>query len=175
MTKLIVKLNMQLGEEIQVMGDFFKIHFIENKGAAFGLTVRNIYNALGGTPVPSSYATRRTGTVQTVRRPLRPGAPIRNELRVTIAFDGPCLVFESAKERRETLFEAIVGHTHSDIWDRRAYARLLMGTGGRMTTRLLRDRPPAIEECLWILQHPMQVQRRSREEREGDFAEGKVR
>lgn len=46
-TKLIVKLNMQLGEEILVLGDFFKIHFIENKGAAFGLTVGNIFNTFG--------------------------------------------------------------------------------------------------------------------------------
>ncbi|RMG27809.1 MAG: lipoprotein signal peptidase [Bacteroidetes bacterium] len=47
-TKLIVKLNMELREEIRVIDDFFKIHFIENKGAAFGLTVANIFNSFGG-------------------------------------------------------------------------------------------------------------------------------
>ena len=47
--KLIVKLNMDKGElgQIKVLGDFFKIHFIENKGAAFGLTVSKLVNALG--------------------------------------------------------------------------------------------------------------------------------
>lgn len=46
-TKLIVKFNMELGEEIHVIGDFFKIHFIENKGAAFGLTVGSIFQNFG--------------------------------------------------------------------------------------------------------------------------------
>ncbi len=46
-TKLIVKLNMALGDEIHIIGDFFKIHFIENKGAAFGLTVAHIFNGFG--------------------------------------------------------------------------------------------------------------------------------
>lgn len=46
-TKLIVKLNMQLGQEIKIFGDVFKIHFIENKGAAFGLTVKNIVDQFG--------------------------------------------------------------------------------------------------------------------------------
>ena len=47
--KLIVKLNMEKGiqGQIKVLGDFFKIHFIENKGAAFGLTVTNMANGLG--------------------------------------------------------------------------------------------------------------------------------
>jgi signal peptidase II len=47
-SKLIVKLNMRLGEEIPVLGDFFKIHFIENKGAAFGLTVTKLASVMGG-------------------------------------------------------------------------------------------------------------------------------
>lgn len=42
-TKLLVKLNMQLGEEIKVLGDFFKIHFTENPGAAFGVTLSNLF------------------------------------------------------------------------------------------------------------------------------------
>jgi len=47
--KLIVKLNMEKGiqGQIKVLGDFFKIHFIENKGAAFGLTVTHMANGLG--------------------------------------------------------------------------------------------------------------------------------
>ncbi|MEO0472385.1 MAG: signal peptidase II [Bacteroidota bacterium] len=46
-TKLIIKLNMDLGQSESVIGDFFKIQFIENKGAAFGLTVTKIANSLG--------------------------------------------------------------------------------------------------------------------------------
>jgi len=48
--KFVVKLNMQMGEigQIRVIGDFFKIHFIENKGAAFGLTITKIANGVGG-------------------------------------------------------------------------------------------------------------------------------
>ncbi len=46
--KLIVKMNMVIGQEIPVVGDLFKIHFIENPGAAFGLTIAHIYEgALG--------------------------------------------------------------------------------------------------------------------------------
>jgi len=45
--KVIVKLNMDLGEEIPVMGDLFKIHFIENKGAAFGMTIDSLFRPLG--------------------------------------------------------------------------------------------------------------------------------
>lgn len=38
---------MDLGEEIRILGDLFKIHFIENKGAAFGLTVSKLVGGLG--------------------------------------------------------------------------------------------------------------------------------
>lgn len=39
---------MVIGQEIQVLGDFFKIHFIENPGAAFGLTIAHVYEAILG-------------------------------------------------------------------------------------------------------------------------------
>ena len=39
--KLLVKTNMQIGEDIRIL-DWFHIHFIENEGFAFGM-------ALGGT------------------------------------------------------------------------------------------------------------------------------
>ena len=38
---------MTLGEEIPIIGDLFKIHFIENKGAAFGMTITNLVSPLG--------------------------------------------------------------------------------------------------------------------------------
>ena len=41
--KLVVKLNMQLGEEFSVVGDLFKIHFVENPGAAFGVTLGDVF------------------------------------------------------------------------------------------------------------------------------------
>ncbi|MCE3007676.1 MAG: lipoprotein signal peptidase [Bacteroidetes bacterium] len=37
--KLVVKTQMHLGEEFRVLGDVFKIHFVENPGAAFGMTL----------------------------------------------------------------------------------------------------------------------------------------
>ncbi len=43
LTKLVVKWNMHLGEEIKIIGDFFKIHFTENPGAAFGVTLSNLF------------------------------------------------------------------------------------------------------------------------------------
>lgn len=46
--KLIVKMNMVIGQEFKVLGDWFKIHFIENPGAAFGLTIANVYEAFLG-------------------------------------------------------------------------------------------------------------------------------
>ena len=38
-TKLVVKLNMSLGDSIPVVGDLFRFTFTENPGMAFGLTV----------------------------------------------------------------------------------------------------------------------------------------
>lgn len=35
--KFVVKLNMSLGEDIPVLGDWFHIYFIENNGMAFGM------------------------------------------------------------------------------------------------------------------------------------------
>lgn len=52
--KAIVKLNMTLGEEIRVVGNVFKIHFIENKGAAFGMTVDGLLSPLGVDLTPES-------------------------------------------------------------------------------------------------------------------------
>lgn len=49
-SKFIVKLNMELaGEPIYVLGDLFKIYFIENNGAAFGLTVGHLLEGIGVT------------------------------------------------------------------------------------------------------------------------------
>ena len=35
--KVLVKTNMDLGETINVLGDWFKLHFVLNKGMAFGM------------------------------------------------------------------------------------------------------------------------------------------
>ena len=35
--KLLVKTNMVIGEEIPVLGNWFRLHFIENNGMAFGM------------------------------------------------------------------------------------------------------------------------------------------
>ena len=40
--KLWVKLSLQPGETIPLLGDLFKLHFLENKGAAFGLTLASL-------------------------------------------------------------------------------------------------------------------------------------
>ena len=45
---------MSLGEEIPVLGDVFKIHFIENKGAAFGMTIDNLLSPLGVDMTPET-------------------------------------------------------------------------------------------------------------------------
>ncbi len=37
--KIWIKTNMFLGEEFNVIGDWFKIHFTENKGMAFGIEI----------------------------------------------------------------------------------------------------------------------------------------
>ncbi|MEM9722428.1 MAG: lipoprotein signal peptidase [Bacteroidota bacterium] len=52
--KVIIKKNMSLGEEIPVLGDVFKIHFIENKGAAFGMTIDNLLSPLGVDMTPET-------------------------------------------------------------------------------------------------------------------------
>lgn len=47
LVKLIVKFNMNPYDEIKVAGDFFSINFIENEGAAFGLTIADILRKVG--------------------------------------------------------------------------------------------------------------------------------
>ncbi|MFW5725456.1 MAG: lipoprotein signal peptidase, partial [Bacteroidota bacterium] len=45
-TKIIVKTNMVLGQEIKVLGDWFRIFFIENEGMAFGMQFSGEYGKL---------------------------------------------------------------------------------------------------------------------------------
>lgn len=48
--KLLVKFNLQYDEEIAIIRSSkpcFKIHFLENKGAAFGVTVADLFNQVG--------------------------------------------------------------------------------------------------------------------------------
>lgn len=44
--KIWIKLNMEIGEEYPVLGDWFRIHFIENEGMAFGLSWGDNYGKL---------------------------------------------------------------------------------------------------------------------------------
>lgn len=45
--KLTVKFSMVPYEEIKVIGETFRINYIENEGAAFGLTVRDLFQKIG--------------------------------------------------------------------------------------------------------------------------------
>ena len=45
-SKIIVKTNMMLGEEFKVLGDWFRIHFTENNGMAFGFEFAGEYGKL---------------------------------------------------------------------------------------------------------------------------------
>lgn len=45
-SKILVKLNMTLGQSIPVFGDWFQIHFTENYGMAFGLEFSGEYGKL---------------------------------------------------------------------------------------------------------------------------------
>ncbi|HEX2899922.1 MAG TPA: signal peptidase II [Bacteroidia bacterium] len=47
--KLVVKFSMVPYEEVKVAGDFFRINYIENKGAAFGLTISDLLQKIGVT------------------------------------------------------------------------------------------------------------------------------
>ncbi|MFV0554959.1 MAG: lipoprotein signal peptidase [Mangrovibacterium sp.] len=42
-SKIWIKTNMMLGEEFNVLGDWFKIHFVENNGMAFGFEFAGEY------------------------------------------------------------------------------------------------------------------------------------
>ena len=44
--KILIKTNMTLGESIHVFGDWFQIYFIENEGAAFGMSLGGSYGKL---------------------------------------------------------------------------------------------------------------------------------
>ncbi len=41
--KVLVKTNMELGETINVIGDWFKLHFVLNEGMAFGMAFGGIW------------------------------------------------------------------------------------------------------------------------------------
>ncbi len=45
--KLVVKFSMHPYQEIKVVGEFARINFIENKGAAFGLTIGDLMAKIG--------------------------------------------------------------------------------------------------------------------------------
>lgn len=47
MVKLVVKFSMHPYEEVKVVGNLVRINFIENKGAAFGLTVSDLLAKIG--------------------------------------------------------------------------------------------------------------------------------
>ncbi|MDC1105678.1 lipoprotein signal peptidase [Prolixibacteraceae bacterium] len=42
-SKIWIKTNMTLGEEFNVLGDWFRIHFVENNGMAFGFEFAGAY------------------------------------------------------------------------------------------------------------------------------------
>ncbi len=44
--KFWIKTNMYLGQEFSIIGDWFKIHFTENEGMAFGMTFGGDYGKL---------------------------------------------------------------------------------------------------------------------------------
>ncbi|NQT76538.1 MAG: lipoprotein signal peptidase [Bacteroidetes bacterium] len=46
LVKVWIKTNMYLGEEFSVLGDWFLIHFTENEGMAFGMTLGSGYGKL---------------------------------------------------------------------------------------------------------------------------------
>lgn len=45
-TKILVKTNMVIGQEIAVFGKWFYIHFTENPGMAFGMTLGGVFGKL---------------------------------------------------------------------------------------------------------------------------------
>ncbi|MEY3442542.1 MAG: hypothetical protein RLZZ519_823 [Bacteroidota bacterium] len=47
LVKIAVKFTMVPYEEVRVVGDFFRINYIENKGAAFGLTISDLLQNIG--------------------------------------------------------------------------------------------------------------------------------
>ncbi len=44
--KFYIKLNFQLGEEVNVIGTWFRLHFIENSGMAFGMKFGDLWGKL---------------------------------------------------------------------------------------------------------------------------------
>lgn len=45
-SKLMVHLNMNLGEEVSILGDWFKLHYVLNPGIAFGIEFDLVYGKL---------------------------------------------------------------------------------------------------------------------------------
>lgn len=45
-SKLMVHLNMNLGEEVSILGDWFKLHYVLNPGIAFGIEFDFVYGKL---------------------------------------------------------------------------------------------------------------------------------
>ncbi len=62
-TKVYVKLTMLPGDFIKVIDDILKIHFIENPGAAFGLTITEIINSIASSLGTNFAVTPETGKI----------------------------------------------------------------------------------------------------------------
>ena len=45
--KFLIKANFEYREAVSILGDFLKFQFIENRGAAFGLTVHKALGTVG--------------------------------------------------------------------------------------------------------------------------------
>jgi signal peptidase II len=48
LTKVYVKLSYPLGHEVAWIGSWLKLHFVENPGAAFGLSLATLFQSPGG-------------------------------------------------------------------------------------------------------------------------------
>ena len=53
-TKVVIKLNMYLGQEINLMGNWMKVYFAENNGFAFGMTFSDLLYDMGVYLTPES-------------------------------------------------------------------------------------------------------------------------
>lgn len=115
--KILVKTHMQMGEEINVIGQWFRLHFIENEGMAFGM-------AFGGTVGKIALSVFRLAAVAAIAwyiaRLLRRDARTSLVLSLTLIFSGAVgnlidscfygLIFNESYYNVATLFPAGGGY-----------------------------------------------------------------
>lgn len=85
LVKLAIKLTMTPGQDVPLLGNVFRLHFLENKGAAFGLTLQGLFGDGNETAAKAALTLISLALVGVIVLFLRRVAVFPNKLPVYVA------------------------------------------------------------------------------------------